>query len=79
MARWTQQSMAPWCLFDSTTREVDSTNIALGHSPLGITDEGLDKEEALFDCFDGSWIRDFGNARHQGYSKARWRDPLSRA
>ena len=70
MARWTQQSTAPWYLFDSTTREVGSTNVALGHLPLGITDERLGEEETLFNCFDGSWIRDFGNAW--------WRDPLSR-
>ena len=70
MARWTQQSTAPWCLFDSTTREVGSTDVALGHSLLGVTDEELGEEEALFDCFNRSWIQDFGDAW--------WRDPLSR-
>ena len=46
----------------STTREVRSTNVTLGHSPLGATGKGLNEEEALLDCFDGSWIQDLGNA-----------------
>ena len=46
----------------STTGEVGNTDIALGHSPSGATGEGLNEEEALLDCSDGSWIRDFGNA-----------------
>ena len=79
MACWTQQSTAPWCLFDSITREVGSTNVALGHSPSEATGERLGEEEAQFDCFDGSCIRGFGNARHQGYGKTRWRDPSSGA
>ena len=70
MARWTQQSTAPWCLFNSTTGEVGSTDVVLGHAPSGVTDKGLGEEEALFNCFDGSWIRDFGNAWHQGYGKS---------
>ena len=78
-ARWTQQSTAPWCLFDSTTREVGSTDVALGHSPLEATGEGLGEEEAQFNCFDGFCIRGFGDARHQGYGKTRWRDPSSGA
>ena len=60
-------------------REVGSTDVALGHSPLEATGEGLGEEEAQFDCFDGSCIRGFGNAWHQGYGKTRWRDPLSGA
>ena len=50
-------------------REVDSTNIALGHLLLEAIDKKLDKKEALFNCFDKSWSQDFGNAWHQGYSK----------
>ena len=46
----------------STTKEVDSTNVALGYLPLEATGEGLNEEEALLDCFDRSWIRNFGNA-----------------
>ena len=46
----------------STTREVGSIDVALGHSSLGATGEGLNEKEALLDCFDGSWIQDFGNA-----------------
>ena len=50
-------------------REVGSTNIALGYSPLEATGKGLSKEETQFDCFNGSCIWGFGNARHQNYSK----------
>ena len=67
MARWMQQSTASWCLFDSTTREVSSINVALRHSPLEATSKGLGEKEAEFDCFDESYIWGFGNARHQGY------------
>ena len=38
-------SMAPWCLFDFTTREVGSTNIALGHLPSEATGKGFGEEE----------------------------------
>ena len=61
--------MAFWCLFNSTTREVGSTNVALGHLPLEATSKGLGKEKAQFDYFDGFCIRGFGNARHRGYGK----------
>ena len=50
-------------------REVGSTNVALGYSPLEATGKGLGKEEAQFDCFDESCIRGFNNAWHQGYGK----------
>ena len=79
MACQTQQSMASWYLFDSTIRKVGSTNVALRHLPLEATNEGLGKEEAQFDYFDGSCIQGFGNARHQGYGKIQQRDPLSGA
>ena len=61
-ARWTQQSMAPWCLFDSSTREAGCIHVALGHSPSEAICEGLGKEEALLNCWVGSWIRGFGDA-----------------
>ena len=48
--------MALWCLFDSTTREVDSTNVALGYLILETTGKRLGEEKVLFDCFDKSWI-----------------------
>ena len=64
-----QQNTALRRLFDSITREVGSTNIAPRDLPLEATDEGLGKEEALFDCFDRSWIRNFANTWHQGYGK----------
>ena len=70
--------MALWYLFDSTTREVGSTNVALGHLPSEATDKEFGKEEALFNCFNGSWIQDFGDAQYQGYGKTQWRDPSSR-
>ena len=60
-------------------RKVDSINIALGHSLLEAIGKRLGEEETQFDCFDKSCIRGFGNARHQGYGKTRWRDPLSGA
>ena len=61
--------MAPWYLFDSTIKEVGSTDIALGHLQLEITGKKLGKEKAQFDCFDRSYIWGLGNARHQGYGK----------
>ena len=61
-ARWTQRSMAPWCLFDFSTREAGCINVALRHLLLEATYEGLSKKEALLDCWDRSWIRGFGNA-----------------
>ena len=45
-------STAPWGLIDSTT--VGCTDVALGHSPLGATSEGLNEQEALLNCSDGS-------------------------
>ena len=60
-ARWTQRSTAPWCLFDSSTRKAGCMDLALGHSPLEATCEGLGKEEALLNCWAKSWIRGFGN------------------
>ena len=44
--------MAPWCLFDSTTRKFGSTHIALGHLLLEVTGKRLGKEEVLFNYFD---------------------------
>ena len=64
MAHWMQQSTAPWCLFDSTTREVGYTNVALGYSPLEATDKKLGEEKAQFNCFDGFYIQGFGNTWH---------------
>ena len=68
-AYWTQQSTTPWYLFDCTIREVGSTNVALRHLLLEAIGKGLGKEEAQFNCFNGSCIRGFGNARHPGYGK----------
>ena len=45
-ARWTQQSTASWCLFNSITREVGSTDVAFEHSSLEATGKGLGEEEA---------------------------------
>ena len=59
-------------------REVGSTNVALGYSLLEATGKRLSEEEAPFDCFDGSWIQDFGNTRHQGYDEAWWCDLSSK-
>lgn len=56
MARWTQQRYTPWCLFDSCTKEVYSTDIALGHSILEATSEKLGDEKAVFNFSDGSGI-----------------------
>ena len=47
-----QQSTAPWYLFDSTTKKVGSTNIALEYLLLEATGKKLGKKEALFNCFD---------------------------
>ena len=56
-----QQSTAPWYQFDSSIREAGCIDVALGHLLLKTTSEGLSKEEVLFDCWDRSWIRGFGN------------------
>ena len=64
MARLTQQSTASWCLFDFTTKEVGSTNVALKHLSLEVIGKKLGKKEAQFNCFNGSYIRSFSNARH---------------
>ena len=50
MVRWIQQSMAPWCLFDSSTRKVGYIDIVLGHSLLEATSKRLNKKEALLIC-----------------------------
>ena len=54
-ARWIQRSTALWCLFNSSTREADCKDIVLGHSPSEATSEEFSKEEALLNCWDGSW------------------------
>ena len=46
----------------STTREVGSTDVTLGHSPSRATGKKLNEKEALLDCFDRSWIQDLSNA-----------------
>ena len=74
---WIKQNTAPWCLFDSTTREIGSTNVVLAHLPLEAIGKELDEEEAQFSCFDGSYIRGFSNAWYQSYGKTQWRDPLN--
>ena len=38
--------MALWCLFDFTIKEVNNTDIALGHLLLEATGKKLDEEEA---------------------------------
>ena len=43
-------------------REVGCIDVALGYSPLEATCERLGEEEALLGCWDGSWIRGFGDA-----------------
>ena len=55
--------MAPWCPFNSTIKEVGSTNIALGYLPSKAIGKKLYKE-VLFDCFDKFLIWDFGNTWH---------------
>ena len=54
MAGWTQLSTALWCLFNSTTREVNSSNVTLEYLPLETTSIELKEEEVLLNCFDGS-------------------------
>ena len=67
------------CLFNSTIKEGDSTDIALGHSLIEITSKKLGKKEAQFNYFDRSYIWGFGNVWHQDYGKTQWRDLLSKA
>lgn len=61
-ARWTHQRQVSWYLLDFFTRENDSTHITLGHLLLKATGKRLGDKEALFDFFDRSEIRDFGDA-----------------
>ena len=48
--------MTPWYLFDSTTGEVNSTNVTLGYLTLKATGKRLGEKEAQFDCFNKSYI-----------------------
>ena len=48
--RWMQQGIAPWCLFDSFTREADYSDVVLGHLLLETTSKGFSKKEVLLDC-----------------------------
>ena len=43
-------------------REAGCIDVALGHSPLEATSEKPSKKKALLNCWDGSWIRGFGDA-----------------
>ena len=45
-----------WCLFDFTTKEVSSTNVALRYLLLEATSKRLGKEKIQFNRFDGSYI-----------------------
>ena len=56
-------------MFDFITREIDNTNVALGHLLWKAIGKKLGEEEAQFDYFDGSCIQGFGNARDQNYGK----------
>ena len=62
MVRWMQQSTAPWCLFNSSMKTSGCIDVALGYSPLAATSERLNEEEALLNCWNRSWIQDFGDA-----------------
>ena len=62
MACWMQQSMAFWCLFNSSTKKADCIDVVLGHSSLEATSERFSKEKVLFDYWDKSWIWGFSNA-----------------
>ena len=53
--------MALWYLFDSTTRKVGNTNVALWHLPLETTSKGFDEEKAHYDCFNEFYIQRFSN------------------
>ena len=46
------QCQGLWYLFDSFMREVDSTDVILGHLLLKATGKKLKKEEALFNFFN---------------------------
>ena len=59
-----QQSIPPWCLFNTIIKEVGNTNIALEHLPLEATSKKLGEKEVQFNYFDGSYIWDFGNAQY---------------
>lgn len=43
-----QQSTALWCLINSNTRGVSSTNAGLGHLLSKATDKKFSEEEVLF-------------------------------
>ena len=56
-----QQCRIFWYLFDSFTRELESTDVVLGYLPLDATGERLGNKEALFDFSDRSGIWDFAD------------------
>ena len=45
-------------------REIGSSDVALGHSPLEATGKRFGEEKALFNYVDRSWIQDIGNTWH---------------
>ena len=49
-ARWTQQSTAPWCLFNSFIKKASYNDVVLEHLLLEATSEGFSKEETLLNC-----------------------------
>ena len=58
-------------------KEVGSINVALKHLLSEATSKRHGEEKAQFDCFDKSYIWDFGNMQHEDYGKTSWHDPLS--
>ena len=46
--------MALWYLFNSIIKDVDNTNIALGHLSLKAISKKLDKKKTLFNYFNKS-------------------------
>ena len=64
-------------MFNFTTSEADSTDIALRNLLLEASNKKLNEKEAPFDYFDGSCIRDFNNVWHQDYGKTQWHNLLN--
>ena len=80
---WIHRSTAPWYLFDSSMREVGCIDVVLRYLLLEATSEELSKEEALFDCWNRSWIQGLSNIHGirvivKLSGMTHWAEPLER-
>ena len=60
-AFWIQQYIIHWCLFGFSIKEVNITNVALGHLLLEAIGKKLGNKEVLFNFSNKSRIWDFSD------------------